>query len=150
MSEDKKAKEGGGQPVYTGGGAYIGGSVTVSDGDFVGRDQVIHGDRVRGVGGEELARLFKDIYRQIEERAPDPDVDKEELAETVQKIESEAAKGEEANPSKVERWLKFLGGMAPDILEVAAAALANPVAGVATAIRKIAEKAQAGAKAEAG
>ena len=48
-------------------------------------------------------------------------------------------------PNKVERWLKFLADMAPDILEVTAATLANPIAGVATAIRKIAEKAQAGA-----
>jgi hypothetical protein len=33
--------------------------------------------------------------------------------------------------------------MAPDILDVTVACLTNPVAGVATAIRKIAEKAQA-------
>jgi hypothetical protein len=83
------------------------------------------------------------VYKQIEARPEDPDVDKEELTETVQKVEQEAAKGEEANPTKMERWLKFLGDMAPDILEVTAACLTNPLAGVGTVIRKIAEKASA-------
>ena len=60
----------------------------------------------------------------------------------MQKIEQEAARGEEANPNKIARWFKTLGTMAPDILEVAAACLANPVTGVATVVRKIAQKAQ--------
>ena len=144
MSEEREEK--GGRRIDTDGGAYVGGGVTVTDGDFVGRDQVVYGDKIHGVGGDELARLFAGVYQQIKERPEDPDIDKEELAETVKKIEKEAAKGEEANPNKVERWLKFLGGMALDILEVTAACLANPVAGVTTAIRKIAEK----VKVEAG
>lgn len=146
MNEEREEREG--RRIDTGGGAYVGGGVQVSGGDFVGRDQVVYGDKVHGVGGEELAKLFASVYQKIEERPEDPDVDKEELAETVQKVEKEAAKGEEANPTKVERWLKFLGGMAPDILKVTAAALANPLAGVGTAIGLIAEKARA--EAEAG
>lgn len=40
--------------VNTGGGAFIAGSVKVEGGDFVGRDQVIYGDKLRGdkAGGE--------------------------------------------------------------------------------------------------
>jgi len=144
MTESPKKKQS--ERVDTGGGAYVGGGVQVTDGDFVGRDQIVYGDKVHGLAGEELARLFTAVYRQIETRPEDPDVDKEELTETVQKVEKEAAKGEAANPSKVERWLKTLALMAPDILEVTAACLLNPVAGVATVIRKVAEK----AKAEAG
>jgi hypothetical protein len=37
--------------------------------------------------------------------------------------------------------------MAPDIFEVTAATLANPIAGITTVIRKVAEKAQAEAAA---
>ncbi len=96
-----------------------------------------------GVDAAELAALFEAVYRKIEARPEDPDVDREELASTVEKIQTEAARGEEANPNKVERWLKFLAGMAPDIFEVAVATLTNPAAGVATVIRKIAEKAKA-------
>ena len=158
-----------GDVVDTGGGAYVDGDVQAG-GDFVGRDKVVQGDDVggdkitvgdisgsdgiaigrgaqatvtKGVSGEELAQLFGNIYQKIEARPEDPDVDKDELVGTVQKIEKEAEKGEKANSKKVERWLKFLAEMAPDILEVTAAALANPVAGVATAIGKIAKRAQA-------
>ena len=140
MKDKKRDKE---TRIDTGGGAYVGGKVEVTGGDFVGRDQVVYGDKVHGVGGEDLARLFADIYKQIEARPPDPDVDKEELVETVEKVEEEAAQGEEANPRKVERWLRFLGEMAPDILDVTVACLTHPLAGVGAVIRKVAEKARA-------
>jgi hypothetical protein len=160
-----------GGSVDTGGGDFVGRDKTVQGdevhgdkvmGDKVGGDKITVGDIsgstgvaigrgaqatvTQGLGGDEIASLFAEIYQQIEARPEDPDVDKEELTETVQKVQEEAAKGEEANPNKVERWLKFLSDMAPDILNVTVACLTNPVAGVATAIRKIAEK----AKAEAG
>jgi hypothetical protein len=141
---DKKEERG--THVDTGGGAYVGGQVTVSGGDFVGRDQVK--TVTHGLSGDDLARLFAQVYQTIEARPEDPDVDKEDLTELVQKVQREAAKGEEANPTKVERWLKFLGEMAPDILEVTAACLTHPAAGVATAIREIA--ARAGAEAGSG
>lgn len=43
VSESKDSERG----IDTGGGAYIGGSLSVG-GDFVGRDKVVHGDEVRG------------------------------------------------------------------------------------------------------
>ncbi|HDQ72936.1 MAG TPA: hypothetical protein ENN19_12695 [Chloroflexi bacterium] len=144
--------------IDTGGGAYVGHSVTVQGGSFVGRDSVqITGDgnvigdgshatvtKTQGVSGEALARLFDRVYRKIESRPPDADVDKAELTETVEKIQAEVAKGEEANPNKVRRWLETLGLMADDIVEVTVACLLNPAAGVATVIRKVAEKARKG------
>lgn len=69
-------------------------------------------------------------------------MDKQEIRETVKKIEQEAEKGKQANPSKVARWLDALGKMAPDILEVAATTLLNPVAGVTVALKNIVLKAQ--------
>ena len=62
----------------------------------------------------------------------------------------EAAKDEEANPNKVERWLHNLAAMAPDIVEVVVGCLTHPAAGVGTVIRKIAEKARAEAQAAGG
>jgi excisionase family DNA binding protein len=96
----------------------------------------------QGLTGEALTDLFKLIYQKIEARPPDPDVDREEVQATVQNIETEVQKGETANPSKVERWLKTLASIAPDILEVTLATLTNPAVGIATVIRKVAEKAQ--------
>jgi hypothetical protein len=122
------------------GDKYTVGDITGSN---VALGQGAQATHTEGVSGEDLASLFAQVYRQIEARPEDPDVDKEELAETVQKVEQEAAKGEAANPTKIERWLRFLGGMAPDILDVTVACLTNPLAGVGTVIHKIAEKARA-------
>lgn len=154
LAQYQQAKGTPGSNVNTGGGAYVGGSVTVSGGNFVGRDKrtvAITGDgnvvgdgssAQVGVSGEELAKLFAGVQQKIEARPEDPDVDKQEIVETVEKIEQEAAKGEDANPKKVERWLKTLASMADDIFEVTAACLLNPIAGVATVIRKVVEKAK--------
>lgn len=157
LEQYQRAVRPAGNSVSTSGGAYVGGSVRVNGGDFVGRDQTkVSGDaaiahdqghatvtKTQGMRGQDLAALFEDVYQKIESRPPDPDVDKEELAETVKKIQQEAAKGEEANPRRVERWLKTLGLMADDIVDVTAACLLSPAAGVAAVIRKVAEKAKA-------
>ncbi len=165
--------------INTGGGAYVGGSVSTGGGDFVGRDKIVHGDEVRGDkvmggkagrdiyhvshvsgtgvaigpgaqatasqagGGQDLVKLFAEIYQKIEDRPEDPNVEKEELVGTVEKIQKEVAKGEQANPTWVERRLKTLALMAPDIFEVTVACLTHPLAGIATIIRKVAEKAKA-------
>jgi hypothetical protein len=141
--------------IDTGGGAYFEGGVNTDGGDFAGRDMskvgpvsnstfaVGRGAQAtssQGVSGQELAALFESVRRHIESRPETPDVDKEELRETVQRIEAEAGKGEEASSGKVQRWLKLLADAAPDILEVTAASLINPVAGVASAIRSVAER----------
>jgi hypothetical protein len=141
-----------------GGNVHVGGQQNY--GDQIGGDKIsignVEGENVAiaagreaeasvktGLSSEALEKLFKVVYQQIEDRPADPDVDKEEITQTVQQVEVETAKGEEANPKKVDRWLKNLAAMAPDILKVTAATLANPAAGVATAIRLIAEKAKA-------
>jgi hypothetical protein len=96
-----------------------------------------------GLDGDQLAKLFAGVYQKIETRPESQDVGKEEITGTVKNIETEVKKGEAANPKKVERWLKTLAGMAPDILEVTIATLTDPLAGIATVIRKIAEKVKA-------
>jgi hypothetical protein len=123
--------------IETGGGAFVGGSVSAG-GDFVGRDKVT--TTHHGLGSDEIAALFNQVYQQIERRPPDPNVDKEEIQETTQKIQEEVQKGEDANVTKVERWLKILKDTAPDVLEVTAGVLVNPVAGVADGIRRVAAR----------
>jgi hypothetical protein len=82
---------------------------------------------------------FQAICRQIELRSADENVDKTELAQVVQKIAAEAALGEQANPNKVERWLRSLGRMAPDIFEATATCLST-LAEASPEIRRAAEK----------
>lgn len=139
----------GNRTVNTGGGAYVEGNVNTG-GDFIGRDKIDNrggfyqpGWQVGTVnqisgGNITLSQLFNPIYTQIEMRAADPNVDKDEITETVKKIETEAARGNVANAGKVERWLTTLRDIAPDILEVTAGVLVNPVAGIAEGIRIIA------------
>ena len=133
------------------GGVHIGGNASVQ-GDVVGRDKITTTTTTTTTGLDaaalaELLKAFKDIDRKIEALPENPDVDKAELHDTVKKVEEEVKKGEEANPTKVERWLKFLGDMAPDILQVTAATLANPAMGLSVAIKMIADKARSQATA---
>ncbi len=91
----------------------------------------------------EMEKLFKRAHKRIQVRPEDPKVDQAKLEDQVKKIEAEAAKGEAADPSKLERWIKTLAKMAPDIVEVMAASLAGPVAGFAVVFKKIVERAKA-------
>jgi len=148
--------------VNTGGGDFIGRDKIVY-GDEVRGDK-IEGDKIsvgnitgstgiaigrgasatvtQGLGGPEIAALFESVYSAIKARPVDADLDKAEITGMVEKIQAEAAKGEQANPTKVERWLSNLAEMAPDIFDVAVATLQNPVAGIAMVVRKIAAKAK--------
>ncbi|NJL03533.1 MAG: hypothetical protein HC911_01180 [Chloroflexaceae bacterium] len=82
------------------------------------------------------------VYETINARPENPDVDKNEITETVKDIETEARKGDAANEKKLSRWLTNLAGMAEDIFEVTIAALTGPQAAAAPVARKVAEKAK--------
>jgi len=91
----------------------------------------------------EMDKLFKSAHKRLSARPEDPKVDQAKLKKQVRKIEAEAAKGEAADQSRLERWLKTLAQMAPDIVEVMAASLAGPVAGFTLVFKKIVERAKA-------
>ena len=114
------------------------GDISNSQGVAVGR-----GARVEiqsGIRAKELAELFSPIYQKIESRLPDAVVEKEEITDRVKRIEKEVASDEKAEPAKVERWLRNLAAMAPDILDVTVAALTSPIAGISMTVQKIAQK----------
>lgn len=121
-----------------------GGTVTIG-GDVVGGDKIVTATNITtGISGGELVELLKqfaEINRRVDARSADPKIDRDELKDTVRRIEEEVKKGERADPDKVERWLTFLASMADDIFQVTAATLVNPAAGVARAIQLIAQKA---------
>ena len=86
-------------------------------------------------------KAFSEIARQVEALPVPPDA-KTEIKENVAKIKEEAKKGAQADPAKIERWLKFIATMSGDIAKVVAATVANPAMGFGTAIQLIAQKAQ--------
>jgi hypothetical protein len=126
--------------IDTGGGAYVGGGVTVSGGDFVGRDKVTSTTITQGADPEAIARAFKQFYNAVEARPDIPPADKEDLKTDLQEVEKEIAKGKEADESFVMCRLRNIKRMAPDIWEVVLATFANPVAGLGVVANKIAAK----------
>ena len=87
-----------------------------------------------------LGTWQKDVGSQIDALEDFDDEEKEDLKVQAEKIAKEAAKGEEANPKKMERWLNVMVTMTPDILEITVASLVNPLAGVGLAAKKINNK----------
>ena len=106
-----------------------------------GRARVNVNQKVIHQATPEMDKLFKRIHKEVRDRPEDPKQDKAKLEAQVKKIEAEAAKGEEADKAKLERWIRTLAKMAPDIVEVMAASLAGPVAGFTVVFKKIVERA---------
>jgi hypothetical protein len=129
----------GARVIDTGGGAYIGGKVTVAGGDFVGRDQV----KAVGLTKQEIADLFKPIYTAIDVRRDTPPQERDDLKAEVEEIQAEVAKDEDAKEVFLARRLRNLKRMAPDVLDVVLATLTNPAAGLGAVARKVAEKMKA-------
>ena len=91
---------------------------------------------------ESLAQWRSQMVTAIEALPDLSDDEKQDLQDQVDKIQEEAAKAEEADPGRLERLINTLSVMAPDIFEVAAATLVNPLAGIGLVIKKVGEKAK--------
>ena len=143
VTGQKAGGDAAGRDVITPGGDYTSvGNITGSSGVAIGRGA--HATVTTGLSGGDAAQLFPAIYTQIA-ASPEDDAIKETVTDKVKAIETEAAKGEQADASKIEGWLKVIAKMMPDILEVTANTLLSPISGVATVVKKVAEKARAAA-----
>jgi hypothetical protein len=121
------------------------GNVNIT-GDVVGRDKITS-TVTNTSGGDsaqmlELLKYFAAINRQIDALPGKDEGDRQELKETVKKIEDEAKKGDQAKPDRVERWLMNVSAMSDDIFQVTVASLTNPLLGVAKTVQLIAQKAK--------
>ncbi len=99
-----------------------------------------------GLNAAEIKQLFDGLYTAIESNKKVSPTKKEDLKAEVQEIQStvtEAAqKKEKVDESFLSRRFRNIARMAPDVLDVVVAALANPLAGLGVAVKKIAEKAR--------
>ncbi len=87
--------------------------------------------------------LFEIIFEKIEQRPKTDAEDKEDLKTNLKEIKAEAQKGEKADESFLARRLRNIKRIAPDIAEVVVATLANPAAGFALIVKKMADQAAA-------
>ena len=141
MSDEDKKKEALSGGIHIGGdvgsGAAIGEGASVEATNIAGRD--ISG----GVSPDEVANAFARIYAAIEEKPFASEEKAKQVREAVEIIETENEKGDKANEKIVRMSLKTLALMAPDIWEVAVTTFTNPIRGISTVVKKIAEKAAA-------
>ncbi len=149
--------------INTKGGAYIGGNVNTGGGDCVGRDlsRIVEQGGVH-IGGDvsnsniitgnhnvvastisQKEEYIQNIYNAIESRPDTDPLDKEDLKFAVAEIAEEDAKSEEADENFIARRLRNIQRIAPDILEVALATIANPAAGFGLVAKKVAKKMKA-------
>jgi hypothetical protein len=127
----------------SGGVNISGGSVNVG-GDIVGRDKIVTITATQ----QAFVDWRKEMEKKIETQPVSED-DKKDLKETVAKIETEAKKieeqtkkGEEPDPSRLEKLVNTLAMMGPDIFEVATTTLVNPLGGIGLVLKKIGDKAK--------
>lgn len=136
------ASIGDGQQI--GGQRQYGDSIHVGDIKDSSNVAIGKGNRItvtQGASAEEIARAFSTLLQAVQAKPESPE---KALAQTaVQGLEAEAAKGEDADEGKVQKWFDHLGNMAPDIFEVAVDTFTNPVKGISTVFKKVAERAKA-------
>jgi len=161
-SIDNRITNAGRDAVNTGGGTYIEGGVNIKGsknvkigGDSVtgnkiettGGSKYVGGDdnSVTGWSAKDVENFFVSISQLIDVKRDIDPQDKPDLKADLKDVQTEVAKGEDADESFLERRLRSIKRMAPDILETIATTLADPKAGLAMVIRKVMIKAKAGA-----
>ena len=99
-----------------------------------------------GLSAAEIRQLFDELYAKIETRAETPAADKEDLKSEIKELQvtvTEAVqKSERIDEGFLSRRFRNIARMAPDILDVVVATLANPLAALGIAVKKLAEKAK--------
>ena len=68
--------------------------------------------------------------------------EKQDLKGQIGKIQAECERGAVLDTSRLEKLLNTLAVIGPDVFEVATATLANPLAGIGVALKKIGDRAR--------
>ena len=106
----------------------ISGTVNVAGGDITTHHTTT------GLSGPELQQLFDSVYSRIEARPQTAPAQKEDLKAEVQEIQitiTEAIeKNKEVDEGFLRRRFRNIARIAPDVVDVVVATLANPLAGL--------------------
>jgi len=105
-------------------------------GDIVGGDKVTTSGDPAQMQLEAALDQWRQELQPIINKLDDED-DREYVEKIAIKLVTEAKKGVDANPEKVEGFLNKISNMAPDILEVTATTLPNPLKGVGLVLQKV-------------
>lgn len=113
-------------------------SANNSNVNVAGRD--IHQTITNVQRSSEIDVLFASLLERIE-KLPSADA-KKDANQALEGLKQEADKGNQAEESRVERWLKFLVEVAPDIKDVVIKTFLNPIDGLGEVFRKVAKRLQ--------
>lgn len=133
-----------GEGQQIGGQRQYGDNITVgdiSDSAGVGIGKNVNIEVTQGASAEEIARAFSTLLQAVHAMPDGPE--KTMVQTAVQGLEAEAGNGERADEGKIQKWFDFLGQIAPDVWEVAVDTFTNPIKGVSTVFKKVAERAKA-------
>ncbi len=121
------------------------GNISGVDGDvnIAGGNITTHKTIARAV---EIGQLFDEVYAKIETLPKTSPHDKKNLKAEVKVVQTMATataqKRERLAEGLLEHHFRNIARMAPDILDVVVATLANPLLGLGTAARRIAARAR--------
>lgn len=120
-------------------------SITVGDisggtGFAIGRGAQAVVTQHIGEETDQVSTIFKSL-EQIVSTIKD-EADRKVAESAIETLEVEARKGDQADESTVKKWMGFLAETAPDAWEVAIDFFTNPIRGVGTVFKKIAERAK--------
>ncbi|MCK6568531.1 MAG: hypothetical protein L6Q45_12680 [Anaerolineales bacterium] len=107
------------------------GDVRISKGDFVG------GDKVTNIHNN--SNIFSEILVKIDEKNDLSKAEKVKLKSEITELEG-AVKNTQPDEGFIKKRLQVIKKMAPDIFEVTISTILNPVSGLGTVVKKIAEK----------
>ena len=147
------------------GRAFIHGDINTGGGDFVGKDKnvsasqggVAIGGNVSGstivTGNNNVVgstinvqqKYIQQIFDAIDARPNIDPLEKKDLKATVEEVQEEDSKGQDADETFLARRLRTIQRMAPDILAVLLETIKNPLAGFGLVAKKVAEKIKDGA-----
>ena len=99
-----------------------------------------------GLNAGDIKQLFDQLYTAIETNAKTSLANKEDLKAEVKELQSTITEAVQKNEKVDEGFLscrfRNIARMAPDLLDVVVATLANPLAGLGVAAMKLAAKAK--------
>jgi hypothetical protein len=117
----------------------------IAGGDIAGRDMAGRDITIQAQSSNlesTLAEWKSQMEAWIDSQTTLSQDEQKDLKEQVAKIKTEAAKGEQADASRLERLINTLAVIGPDIFEVAVTTLANPLAGIGLVLKKIGDRAK--------
>ncbi len=116
------------------------GDHSIAIGGDVNNSNIVMGDNnVATQGTLDLSSAFVQIYRAVDNANLSPAL-KDDVKAEIKDVETAIQKSEQPDENSILRHLRNVQRMAPDILDVAVAALANPISGLGMAGRKIIQK----------